>query len=469
MPSPLCLLGCHSAPAATTVASGPAATSSPSNTGSTPASTDHSANDPLRVLDYPGGGKIIYGPLPHKASVQDAMAAMLRMVHNNFGDRPEVGRFFQTKGSNSVATFFTFNNTKDNNRPMSGLIIVSAPPGGPLAGAMLFDEAQRFKTSANSMMAKLNEVWQPEGQGSGGAENASVSSGPATLHQTAFPDNGGSVGFLPDGASPEATAAWFTPKAPTANRSTTGVVTPVMDPNNPQTRQMMMMETQGGRLPLPGAYVAYPYGGDPVRSFIAVTALSAQKQRHPAPTYHITSTKDLGSAPTGHCTRAIGDVDRHDGAGLLAANTVICISQPMGGTWLMTLYQDNVRPDMVTREQATMDAISKSYKLNAAVIQRETQETVNQIHQIGADSMRRAAESHAAFDARNAALAENSDARDRHNQDFTNYLRDNTVITDTQTGEHATTYNSYADALVQADPNRYQYVPTQNLLKGIDY
>jgi hypothetical protein len=60
-------------------------------------------------------------------------------------------------------------------------------------------------------------------------------------------------------------------------------------------------------------------------------------------------------------------------------------------------------------------------------------------------------------------------AQEQHEQDFSNYQRDLTVITDTQTGEHATTYNSWADALVKADPNKYQYVPTGELMKGVDY
>jgi hypothetical protein len=436
----------------------------------TPANAQFKASGDLKVINYPSGGQIVYGPLTGVSSMPQAIGFMLRTVHNQFGDRPKVGKFFQAKGSSSLATFFTLT-AKNNGKALTGLVIVSMPSGAPSSAAVLYDDTQHFSANSSSMMKKLNEVWHPEG-----ASNASSDTAPsgtaapaAALRQTPFPDNSGSIG-LPSGW--RITAGYqgaIHAEGPNGSQIHYGVVTPVLDPNNPQTRQSIQMQTQGGRVPLPGSYVAYPGGGDPVRALIEISRQSAQKARHPAPSYQITSTKNLGQAPAGNCTRAIGTVDRHDGAGLLAANTVICMSQPSNGLWMMTLYQDNVPPQLVTREQATMDAIGKSYKLNQAVIARESQSAIDQIHQIGADSMRRAAESNAAFDQRNASLRANEDTRDRHNQDFSNYILDQTVVRDTQTGEHATTYNSYAEGLVKADPNRYQYVGTQDLMKGIDY
>jgi hypothetical protein len=43
------------------------------------------------------------------------------------------------------------------------------------------------------------------------------------------------------------------------------------------------------------------------------------------------------------------------------------------------------------------------------------------------------------------------------------------VIQDTEHNARGTISNDYADALVKANPNRFQYVPTQDYLKGIDY
>ena len=74
-----------------------------------------------------------------------------------------------------------------------------------------------------------------------------------------------------------------------------------------------------------------------------------------------------------------------------------------------------------------------------------------------------------ANDAHNASVEANWDSRDKHSQDFSNYLLDQTVIQDSQRNERATVWNQYADTLVKADPNRYQYVPTKDFIKGIDY
>jgi hypothetical protein len=42
-------------------------------------------------------------------------------------------------------------------------------------------------------------------------------------------------------------------------------------------------------------------------------------------------------------------------------------------------------------------------------------------------------------------------------------------VTDNENGERGTVSNNYADSLVRANPNRYQIVPNQNLIKGQDY
>jgi hypothetical protein len=260
-----------------------------------------------------------------------------------------------------------------------------------------------------------------------------------------------------------------------------GVTIPVMDPSNPQQRQMIQMETQGGRTPLPGMYVAIPEGGDPARALISAEAQLSQKSRKPAPTYTITSEKNEGMTYGAPCGRAIGTIDRHDGKGVLAANTLICSSAVSPGTWMMTLYQINTKPELVEQEQATMDAIGMSFKVNQQVVGQQSQAAIGQIHAIGDAATARAnasdqwlqqqdanrARANAAYPSSQGGGGENG--REQHEQDFSNYQRDLSVITDTQTGEHATTYNSWADALVKTDPNRYQYVATPDLMKGIDY
>jgi hypothetical protein len=66
------------------------------------------------------------------------------------------------------------------------------------------------------------------------------------------------------------------------------------------------------------------------------------------------------------------------------------------------------------------------------------------------------------------------DAQARNNQGFSNYLLDQTVVQDNNmygngTVGHGTLWNSTADALIKADPNRFEYVDKPNFWQGTDY
>ena len=105
-------------------------------------------------------------------------------------------------------------------------------------------------------------------------------------------------------------------------------------------------------------------------------------------------------------------------------------------------------------QQVVVGQIQQSIKLN-------TENTNN--------ALARAKASQAAFDDKLAHDRANQDSRDRTNQGFANILLDQTVVQDTEHNARGTVSNDYADALVKANPNRFQYVPTQDYLKGIDY
>ncbi len=54
-------------------------------------------------------------------------------------------------------------------------------------------------------------------------------------------------------------------------------------------------------------------------------------------------------------------------------------------------------------------------------------------------------------------------------QAFDNVILDQSVVLDTYHNAHGTISDDYADALVKSNPDRFQYVPTQDYWKGIDY
>ena len=54
-------------------------------------------------------------------------------------------------------------------------------------------------------------------------------------------------------------------------------------------------------------------------------------------------------------------------------------------------------------------------------------------------------------------------------QGMSDYLRGNTVIRDNELNGHGRVSNDLANALVQANPSRFEAVPTSEYIKGIDY
>ena len=93
----------------------------------------------LKTIDNPGGGQVVYGSLTNVTSMGEAMGAMLRNVHGHFGEKPQIDKFFRTKGSDSVATFFHLTAKNQGNRPVAGMVIVftrSGSEGGRRGGAV---------------------------------------------------------------------------------------------------------------------------------------------------------------------------------------------------------------------------------------------------------------------------------------------------------------------------------------------
>jgi hypothetical protein len=426
-----------------------------------PAATN--ANDVLKTINNAGGGQIVYGPLVQQPSLPAAMGVMLRTIHTQFGNRPDIGRFFQAKGSNSAAAFFTVTAKNLGEKPIAGLVIVSMPPGANPSAAILYDEALHFGTSLSPMMTQLNAVWHPDGSPSAPVSSAKrgapTSSLPA-LHETSLPDGSASVG-LP--------AGWRITGGGHAQLHAEG-------PEGQQIHFFSYSVEDPRTNPLyrpgvrpPGAIVVYPWGGDLTQAFPAVAVQLNQKMGAPGPTYHFTSVKPYGDIGPRSCVFATGDVDRHDGKGLLAQGSIICAGRPLNGNWILAVYQTATPTIRANIDGPLLATIETTYKTNNAVLNAQNQATIAHIHEIGDAARRQADAAHAANDAHNASVEANWDSRDKHSQDFSNYLLDQTVIQDSQRNERATVWNQYADTLVKADPNRYQYVPTKDFIKGIDY
>jgi hypothetical protein len=121
-----------------------------------------------------------------------------------------------------------------------------------------------------------------------------------------------------------------------------------------------------------------------------------------------------------------------------------------------------------------LEADKRQKSADDAAIRAQTQQAINNIHAIGANATARMNATQAANDAQHAGYWARHDTNARNSQNFSNYLLDQTVIQDNNmhgngTIGHGTVWNSAADALVKANPNRFEIVDTPNFWKGVDY
>jgi hypothetical protein len=114
----------------------------------------------------------------------------------------------------------------------------------------------------------------------------------------------------------------------------------------------------------------------------------------------------------------------------------------------------------------------KSYSQDESVIRGETQKKIDDIHAIGARAKQQAADADARRVASSQSFNQHMDNIDRQSKGFSNYLLDQQqlqVIGNDGNAYRGTVDNNAANALIQADPNRFQSVPTQSFIKGVDY
>jgi hypothetical protein len=432
------------------------------------------ADDSLKTINNPGGGQIIYGPLlGGESSLPDAMVSMLRNVHARFGERPQIGKFFQARGSNSVATFFTVTAKTQGGKQIAGMVIVSMPSGSKPSGALLYDDADRFNMTANPMLKKLNEVWQGDvahAVASRQSNGAPSREGPVQpLHTAQFPDNSGSIGLPAGWKIDRARAGGVMAEGPKGEMVILSLVRTMYDPSTPQGQRMIQSFNRSGRGMPFGTGIA-PYG-DLVRAFMALSTQGNQSAGLPAPTLNVISSQKLQIPPNvGFGVLVIGDLDLRNGKGTMLSSIQITSGlhrDPAG--WIITVNQVSVPKALADEEWPTMTAIVGSWRQNGAVIQAQTDQVIAQIHRTGENAKRQADAAHASEDAHNAGVQAHWDAMDKESKNFQDYQLDQSVVVDGKTGARGTISNQYADLLVKADPNRFQIASSQDLLKGRDY
>jgi hypothetical protein len=437
------------------------------------------SNNGVTVIDNPGGGTVAYARMPAQHTLQGAMGKVLQYVHTRFGTRPEITHVMRGADGNSLAVIFTVKSGKGGSQEVAGLALVAVSPSAPAKGAVLSDQADRFRSTVGPMLKRLQEGAGLSATGSsatGGAgpaptstpasteptvpapapslagPAAAVSSPPggaaatpaAVLHQTPFPDGSGSIG-LPDGWTiTGAHAGEVIAKGPAGAGLHFDWPIPALDPNDPRSRGL----ARGGA----ASPIAIPHGTDAANAFKSVIAQLYQKRGKAPPTIDIVDTKRVSAQES----LVVANIGASDGQGPTRAAVDIGIG-PLDnfGSYTIFLYTISFPQPTAEQSQATVTAIFHSYKVNQDVAVAQSRADAQKVQQFTESTV--------------GDMRRRQDAQDRQFQAFDNNLLDRTVIRDTDLNGHGTVSNDLADALVAANPNRFQEVPPSEYVKGIDY
>jgi hypothetical protein len=458
------------------------------------------APTPQTTINAPQGGKIVYGAVNGATTQAAAMTKLLSTVHAKCGEKPQIGKVFQFRGTNSVGVFFTVTDHPEGNIPLAGMVIAAATGPNQVEGAMLYDVASRFGTTVNPMLQQLSSVWHPGGAGAAsgspaGATTASAAGSAtggkaapaAALHKVTLPDNTASVG-LPDG--------WkVVPGCAGGTMSITGLHGEVVDlnlsptavdPNNSLVRQVGVNRLVAN---YKGKVVVYPSNADLAKAFPDIWQQVRRINGVCPANIQIDHSEQIPAPQGERCVHVTGHLTDNDGKGPYEMNSTMCMGAPgQGGLYVLSFFHSVVPNAFANQDRATVTAVFASFQVNTALINKQVAATtapviaamnkqveaqaaqyINNIHQIGQQTTARINASEGANSAEQASWNAGQDANARNVQGFSNYLLDQTVVQNNDTGGHSTDWNSTADALVKANPDRFQYVGTPNYIKGTDF
>jgi hypothetical protein len=432
----------------------------------------------LKTINPPQGGKIVYGQVDGQSTEAGAMGAVLRSLHNSLGEKPQVGKLFDVKGTDSVATFFTVarHDQGAGKGPLqvAGLIIATKVSTDHVEAALVSDDAARFNKTLPGMMKTLMSVWHP--LAGAGSSPAGASAPVAQLHQVVTQDRSAAIS-LPDGwqltpRSGGGSLVAMGPHGETAEMDSTYLAA---DTNNPRVQQTMRTVQNGG---LRGTAYAngiyYPYGANQAKTFVDIVQQSRRRSGLPAASYNIASATPLPTQSQQHCTHLTGTVDYQDGKGVREMNAVYCVNPPgRFGNWMSFSNVTTAPQQFAAAERDTLDAVMDSFKFDSKIVQGEAARyaapSIIASKAAGAAATERINAAHQAEDIHNSSVYQHWDSMERRSQEFANYQLGYAVVADTGNNAHGTLWADDAAALVQNNPDRFEYVSAPNYWKGIDY
>jgi hypothetical protein len=438
-----------------------------------------------------------------------AMSKILIGMQNTCGEKPHLGKVFQFKGTKTVAVFFTVTDHSKGNKMVAGLVMSAASGPRQVEAALLSNDASRFGKTVNPMLQQLLSVWQPGGQSaasgsSAGEQSASAgnthSASSARLHMATASDKSASIGIANGWRlDPSSASSTMALRGPNGELAVYNAMKPAVDPYNPQQVQAVRYGIYKG-----SGTMLYPYHPDLGKAYPELLQAWRRANNLPPAKLQVDKIEPLKGAGT--CVLVTGHIDA-DGQGMKKLIDDICQTPPaQWGAYTITRNFNIMTDTQSEREQNTVMAMFMSVKVNQQVMNQQMQQKMARkqhsdqqwrawgqqqsdlIRAQGEAAQKNFADRQAANDAQHAgywAQQNNNaaqhaqwnagqDAQARNNQGFSNYLLDQKVVQDNNmygngTVGHGTLWNSTADALIKADPNRFEYVDKPNFWQGTDY
>ena len=459
------------------------------------------AADPI-TIDMPGGARITYGPVAGATTQGDAMLSLLRFIHRSHGDRPNVGKAFRFRGTDSVGIFFTLMNRQAGNVEVAGLIIAAQNGPNQVEAALLTDRADRFGKSINPMLTKVYEVWHPAGLASvngpltgSAAPAATAPSGPVPpMRRVMLPDRTASIS-LPDGwnITQESHGGTIFVAGPSGERIVCNAANSAQDPTSPGYQRAR----QYYRGPLPANIVMVPFNADFVRDFRDLYLRISSTMNFNPGEVQVDSAEALPAVQGARCVRATLHINPPgSGPRELGETLCACGLDPATGIYHFSASLYSLPVSVADRHRATAVAILSTFEWDEALVRQRANAEVAPvlasmkkswddqqrtliarsqaisagIRQTGENALAQARATQQMYDQQHRDWEQGQVDRDRTQQGFHNYLLDQTVIRDIQDpNTHATVWNQTAEVWQKAFPDRIEQVPVQQHIQGRDF
>jgi predicted GNAT family acetyltransferase len=454
---------------------------------SRPQSAPQSAKSEIKILDNPGGGQYAFGAMTSQSNKADALIYMLHQIHGKFGDKPQVGKLFQSRDGSSLSTFFTLVAKNMGGSPVTGLLIITQHGNATPQMGILYDDSRRFVNTEPAMLKAVSAAWQGfESPAAGGSSKRAQVQAPAAPEGGAerlYPATGGdrsAVINLPQNWRIISVAGGSISAEGTHGEmvSLQSAFQQIIDPRNPQSKSLLY-----GGMASRGPKVVCALGPDLFEDYVCVVNQVRRNNGKPEATYNLTSSTPQAGPGQIRPLVVLFTVDLHDGVGLRNGSGRLDLLGSTGATWALSFSMSNIPQKYAGSEAATLKAVVASYRRNEGVISAENAAVMERIRQQGianeqqskAINENREANKQT-FDNHMQTLRQNDAENDQHmgNIDWQSkitqdYILDRSVVKDVEDDDRATVGNRFADSLVKSNPNRFEIVQNQDLIRGRDY